>query len=769
MKIALNWLKDYCTWDWSLEELVEKLTMSGTEVEAIHHTGFQIDHIIAAKVLEFTQHPNADRLRLCQVDDGSGTSRQIVCGAKNFNEGDIVPLALPGAVMPPNEKAPEGFKIKKSKLRGEVSEGMMCAGAEIGISDDAEGLLIMSADTQVGMPLKDLYKGDIVLEMEVTPNRPDLLSYLGMSRELIALGAKEASLAFTQQASSPVETKPQSKWKVNVKDAQACPRYTAVEIENVKVGPSPDWLKQRLEDMGLRPVNNIVDITNYVLFELGQPLHAFDADEIDGQTMVVRDAEANEKFHALNQKQYELQKGDLVVADESSILALAGVIGGEPSSVTEKTTRILLESASFHPQRVRRTSRRLSLISDSSYRFERGLDPKGVNLARQRAVALIKEIAGGNVVGDALESAEYQKESRTVALRKDRLEKILGYEVQQKRVTEILQALGCLEDKSGHWQIPSYRADLRREIDMIEEIARIEGLKKVPARLKFGVASESCADKAYDGEMKLRRFIQGLGFQEVSTYSLITLEDAHAVTLRNPLNEDLKHIRSSLLDSVLPSVKVNVSREMRDLRLFEIGSVYYKNNHSVHEERRLLILLTGDEREQHWTEEGRPTDFYTLKGVVDKIKQAFPAGELSDSAELGVVDRLKLKTLGIKQSVFAAELRLDWNQVAQSQSYQMIPTYPSVSRDLALVVDRHVKQEAIYTAIASAGIDELESVHCFDLFQDDRGEKLPQNQKSLAYSLVFRSKERTLTDKDVNAWEKAILKKVNDLTGALLR
>ena len=556
MKIALSWLKDHADFPWDTDTLVQKLTLSGTEVEAIHRTGFDRDQIITARILSFTKHPNADRLSVCQVDDGSGQPRQIVCGAKNFKEGDVVPLALPGAVMP------GGFTIKDSKLRGERSSGMMCSARELELPGDDEGLMILDPSTPPGLPLKDLFQGDTVLELEVTPNRSDLLSIRGIARELAALGA-------TLRPAPPIPALPSTPagWSAEVKDIEGCPRYTCLLMEGIQVAPSPDWLRKRLESIGLRPVNNIVDITNYVLFETGQPLHAFDADRLAGTCLYVRRAQAGEPFAALNGKNYLLETDDLVIADARGPVALAGVMGGESSGVSATTTRVLLESAGFHPARIRRTSRRLQLLSDSSHRFERGIDPASVDLALARAAGLITELAQGRIAGGPFQSTPPSIPLRTLTLRSGSLRRVLGFDVSPKRTAEILTRLGLTATEEGAWRIPSHRPDLEREIDLIEEIARLESMDRAPARVPGGVAARGEADRLHDLERALKDHLATLGFHEMSSNSLLPAEPvpaSSAIRILNPLNTDNTWVRPNLLSTLLPAIRHNTAHGITD-------------------------------------------------------------------------------------------------------------------------------------------------------------------------------------------------------------
>ncbi|MDD5261907.1 MAG: phenylalanine--tRNA ligase subunit beta [Methylacidiphilales bacterium] len=757
MKIVLSWLREYCSWNWSEDELVEKLTLSGTEVESVSRTGFSRENFVAAKVLVRDKHPNADRLSVCQVDDGSG-SRQIVCGAQNFKAGDIVPLALPGA------KVPAGFEIKESKLRGEKSSGMLCSSKELELPGDEDGLMILSPDTKPGTPLSELFKGETVFEVEVTPNRPDLLSYTGLARELVALGAK------------PMERKPvrpegfaaSGGFTVESRDAEACPRYTARLLEHVKVGASPAWLKARLEAQGLRPVNNVVDITNYVLFELGQPLHAFDADLLQGKTVYARRAATGEKIKALNDKEYELQAGDLVIADAGGPVAIAGVMGGERSGVTEKTSRVLLESARFKPGDVRRTSRRLALISDSSYRFERGIDPVAVDLAMQRAVELLVELAGAKPAELAVQTSADVEKQNVVPLRATAIPRLLGYDVAESRVAEILQALGCRKTQQG-WEVPSYRPDLTREVDLIEEIARIEGMEKVRGRLPGGVAPASPADERHDRERKIASALAQWGYYEMSTNSLLAKQEdiETGVNLLNPLTADHAALRADLLATVLPCVRHNLAYGVESVKGFEIGTVYHREKGRLAEERHLLIVGAGADRQAHWSQAGQEYDYFSLKGVLESLASHFP--EIKVPEKFGAVDPTLARNHGIKVPIYAAELALSALKRGEDRPFSGLPAYPSVKRDLAFVVDRKVAHAELLQAIRSAGVAELEAVECFDVFSDAKDEKLGTTRKSLAYALTYRSRERTLTEKDVSGWERQIVETVRKQVGAELR
>ncbi|MDR1146900.1 MAG: phenylalanine--tRNA ligase subunit beta [Verrucomicrobiales bacterium] len=762
MKIVLSWLREHCAWTWSDEELAEKLTMSGTEVESVVKTGFALDNFVAARVLTRDRHPNADKLSVCQVDDGGGVPRQIVCGATNFQVGDVVPLALPGAVMP------GGFAIKESKLRGVESRGMLCSAKELELSADSAGLLLLPPDTVPGAPLRELFKGETVFEIEVTPNRADLLSYEGLARELVALGAVPADRdvikpdGFTVSGSFTVTA-----------DAALCPRYTARLLANVSVGPSPDWLRARLAAQGARAVNNVVDVTNYVLFELGQPLHAFDADLLQGNQLTARRAADGERLLALDGREYALTADDTVIADAARPVAIAGVMGGELTGVTARTTRVLLESARFSPSATRRTSRRLALISDSSYRFERGIDPAAVDRALQRAADLLVEIAGAQKTELAVQSAADHASQRVVPLTVTAAPRLLSYTVSAERSAAILTALGCqpvaADGDTTQWRVPSYRPDLTREVDLVEEIARIEGMGRVTGRVPAGVAPRSKADQQFDRERELARALCGWGWQEMATNSLLARHEGllDGVNLRNPLTADHAALRRDLLATVLPCVRLNLARGAATVKAFELGTIYMsvKGGRLV-EQRRLVMVSAGLDQPAGWDTAARAADYYALKGALEALTARFP--ELKLPKEFGAVSVSELKRHGLKVPVFAAELSLPALKQPGPEQFVPLPNYPAVRRDLAFVVSRNVSHADLLKAIRSVNVSELERVDCFDVFSDPSGVKLPADRKSLAYSLTYRSSERTLTEKDVSGWERRIIEAAKK-AGAELR
>jgi len=779
MKVSLNWLRELVELPPDVPQLVDLLTLAGVEVEGVETRGVNIPEVVVAQIRESAPHPNADRLSVCQVDDGSGGARQIVCGARNYKVGDKVPLALPGAVLAPD------FKIKVGQLRGVESQGMMCSGKELGLSDDADGLLILSPEAKIGAPLSDLFPGDTVLDLEITPNRADLLSHVGIAREIAALTGKKLSTPSGALAMEGFGTS-----AVDVKLAE-CELYTALEISNVQVGPSPEWLRRKIETVGLRPINNIVDITNYVMLELGQPLHAFDADKLEGD-LQVRAGVEGEEFLALDGKTYQLGPQHIVIADDKQALALGGVMGGEGSGVTTATRNILLESAHFDGATIRRTSRALGLSSDSSYRFERGVDLAGVMLASHRAAALILEIAGG-AVGDlgvghgpespvgfdpaaALHEIDEPVFTHTVTLRPPRVTAVLGVEIPAERIHAILTAFGLLKTDSG-WEIPSFRPDLAREIDLIEEIARVVGIDAIPARVQAQFAPASASDLAYDRAMNLRRALVAQGFAEARTLMLIgeAIPGLGAVydqpenrrKVKNPMNDEQVLLRPGLLPGLLQALRDNVRAGTKAVRLFEIGRVF--SAQMPEESTRLALVLTGPTAERSWRgAEGGAADFFHLKGVITAAlgpRASFsnsqnPALALSMTIEVndrpvGFAGQLwpkDARALDAETPVLLAEI--DPGALPSSSSakkYREIPRFPATARDIALLAPLHLTHEQIEQTLRSAGEPLLAGIELFDVFADPTGARIPADKKSLAYSLTYRSGEKTLTADEVNA------------------
>jgi len=781
MKVSLNWLGSHLNLSGkSIKEIDDLFTFAGVEVEGIETKGIASEKIVVAQIMEAVQHPNADKLKVTQVDVGEGTLRQIVCGAKNYKVGDKVPCALPGAALP------GGFTIGETKMRGVDSRGMLCAAEEIGLPKGEDGLLILPEDSVIGKPVKEMFDSDVLLELEVTPNRPDLLSHRGMGRELATL---------LRTPFLPLEIPAAQKFSedtaaIRIEAADACPYYTAVRIKGVKVQDSPDWLKKRLESIGLRPINNVVDITNFVLHELGQPLHAFDAAKVSG-AIVVRRANEGEAFNALDESQHELLSGDLLISDESgAALALGGVMGGAESGVTEETTEIILESAYFVPQGIRRTSRRTALSSDSSYRFERGVDPQGVLPASALAVKLILETAGGDA-GVTYVSGTAPVLTQPVVLDEKKLNQLMGGSISLEGAEEILTRLGLAKLTDGSWEIPSFRADLQRHIDLVEEIARVHGLDNVPSRFLGAFAPQSAVDKAYDADMVLRRRLAALGLYECQTIKLISdaqvadalplrpLQDGDIIRVKLPLSEDHAVMRPSIIPGLVASAARNVRQQQKALRFFEMGRVFRNaggGKAKDQESETLAILVSGSTNTGGWAQTDRTADLYDLKGILSAIlpnrtikfspkeRDGFALGsEIKvDDQNVGGFARLSLakeRELDFTSAVYVAELDLAKVRklLAGITQVEDLPLFPGSSRDAAMEIPATTANGQIEAVIAKHAEPLLTGSECFDVFTDPTGVKLPADRKSVAYRFHYRAADRTLKAEEVDAAHQKVL------------
>jgi len=780
MNVSLNWLATHLDLAGkSIKEIDDLFTFAGVEVEGIIPKGITSEKIVVAQIKEAVQHPNADRLKVTQVDAGEGSLRQIVCGAQNYKVGDKVPCALPGAELP------GGFTIGETVMRKVESKGMLCSASEIGLPPGEDGLLILPADAEIGKPAKLLFDSDVLLELEVTPNRPDLLSHYGMARELATLlktPLKPLEVpAVTTAAASAIQL-----------DAPAaCPLYTAVRISGVKVQESPAWLKQRLESIGLRPINQIVDVTNFVLHELGQPLHAFDAAKLSGD-IVVRHANEGEVFLALDESEHTLTADDLLISDASgAALALAGVMGGLHSGVTETTTEILLESAYFTPQGIRRTSRRTALSSDSSYRFERGVDPQGILTASALATKLILELAGGSTEASIQVAGEAPVLTEPVVLDAQKLDQLMGGSIALPAAEEILTRLGLSKLADGAWDVPSFRADLQRHIDLVEEIARVHGLANVPSRFLGAFVPASPVDAAYDADMVLRRRLAALGLHECQTIKLISdaqvadvlplrpLQDGDVIRVKLPLSEDHAVMRPSIVPGLIASAARNVRQQAKSLRFFEMGRVFRNaggGKAKDQESETLAILLSGSNLPTGWTQADRHADLYDLNGVlsallgerkitfVPKERAGFVlASEIKvDDQNIGVFARLmpaRERELDFTSAVYVAELDLGkirklLNGISHVED---LPQFPGSSRDAAMELPLAMPNAKIEAVIANLAEPLLVSAECFDVFTDASGIRIAAESKSVAYRFHYREPSRTLKTEEIDAAHQNVL------------
>jgi phenylalanyl-tRNA synthetase beta chain len=764
MKLSLDWLRSYVPFDGSADTLTDLLVRAGLEVESIEHRGADFPNVIVAQIRESSPHPNADRLSVCKVDDGSGHPRQIVCGAKNYQVGDKIPLALPGAVLPGD------FKIKTGKLRGVESEGMMCSAKELLLAEDADGLLILSADAPVGDPIASLYPPDAILTLEITSNRPDWLSHLGIAREVRAFTG--AILTPPEVVLSATNT---DVTKAAISAPDQCPFYSVRRISGVRVGPSPAWLKSRIESCGLRSINNVVDVTNFVMMEMGQPLHAFDAAKVNGP-IDVRLALEKEAFSTLDAQNLVLAPTNLVIADSSSALALAGVMGGAASGVTADTTEVLLESALFDAPSIRKTARIHGLQTDSSYRFERGVDPDAVLSASARAAQLIHEVAGGSIDTITVTAGTLPPAPPAITLRPARCRNLLGATIDNEEIRCFLSQLGLTERDGSttelqQWQIPSYRGDLSREVDLIEEVIRLAGIDRVPGVVRATPANSSAADAMYDEIMRVRTVLAGLGFSEGRTSTLVSRTigaGTPVLEVRNPLGDDQSALRASLIDGLIPAMERNINHGASSIRLFEVGRIF-----KVAEEEELTtvaLAVTGRRAAPSWLIKDDPAmDIFDLKGVIEIL---LPSATIAPATDprfaagweiqlagfvvgiVGIVHPATARAINARGPVVVAEIRMDAIASFTEQkhmAFSPIPRFPAVFRDLAVVAPLALPSADIQSALHKAKEPLLTAIDLFDVFTDPSGDKLPADRKSLAFSLTFRAPERTLTSEEVSS------------------
>jgi phenylalanyl-tRNA synthetase beta chain len=817
MKVTLNWLKEYVDFDWPPSDLAERLTMLGLEVEGVEKVGGEFEGIVVAEVLTREKHPNADKLSVCRVRDGQG-ERQIVCGADNFQPGDKVALIKPGASLPskPGEKP---FAIKVGRIRGVESQGMMCSPKELGLAEDAAGLLILPTEARVGQPLAEHLgqaESDVVYDLEVTPNRPDLNSVIGIAREISALTGNPLRVAdpgipagAVQEAASDVHAGIDSYLAVRIDDSELCPRYTARVVRGVKIGPSPDWLRLTLEKVGIRAISNVVDVTNYVMLETGQPLHAFDyhliAKGTGGKpTIVIRRASDGETFKTLDEKEHPLTRDALLIADQTKGIALAGIMGGLNTEIHDRTVDVLIESAYFKPQNIRATSKRLDLRTESSYRFERGCDVGICDWASRRAAQLILQTAGGTLVPGAIDTFPAPVEPKHLTLRPPKTNQLLGIEIPAEDQVGYLEKLGLEvvnrdEAATVTVRIPTFRVDLKREADLIEEICRLHGVDHIPATPPRGAVGANEFDAVHDQLAEARRWLVGLGLHEAQGQTLIsesgaswTASDAELVRLANPLSSDMNVLRPSLLPGLLEALRHNLSRQNNDVSLFELGRVFFSNQGRPTEQRRLALALTGRRQATHWCGTDRDTKFdaFELKGILEAFfdrygirgvsypRQTEPNPLFLESALIllgkqtaGSWGRLApglAKRLDLRDAVWLAELNLDLLLARRNpvRSFKAWPAFPSARRDVAMFVREETTHEAVTAAVRRARPRDLESVELFDVF---RGQNVPPGQKSMAYAFTYRGSSQTLTDAEVNARHQAVLEALKTHVGAAVR
>lgn len=799
MKISNNWLKDFIKTEIKTERIGEFLTDIGLEVEGIEKFESikgSLEGIVVGKVLTCEKHPNADKLKKTTVDVGNGKTLHIVCGAPNVEAGQTVPVAVVGTKI--YDKTGNFFEIKEAKIRGEVSQGMICAEDELGLSDDHGGIMVLDEEKfETGKKFADYYElaSDEVFEIGLTPNRTDAMSHYGVARDLNAyLSTNQQKAGFEKVSSVALSSEGTHEFTLDVEDAELCPRYIGAVIEDVKVTDSPDWLKARLKAIGLSPINNIVDITNYILHGYGQPLHAFDADKIADKKVKVGTVAEGTKFTTLDGVERTLNGSEIIIKDgKDNPMCIAGVFGGADSGVSGETKTIFLESAYFSPVAVRKAAKFHGLNTDASFRFERGVDPNITRTAITHAIRLIQDLAEGKLAGELLEEYPKKIEDSYVIIRFSKIEQILGTKIHREKVKEILKALDIQvlnEIQNGlEISVPAYRADVTREIDVIEEILRIYGYNKIdaPQKISFTPVKLSAQDQD-ELENNWARTLQGLGFNEVMNNSLTSVKDeTDAVKLLNPLSNDLAFMRKSLLEGLLQNAIYNINRKNQDIKFFEFGKIYHKKE-KYEERKQLAMLVSGREVAENWLQPKSATGFYNLKAYVkvllEKLAINYKETALSDErfsdalayeadgkvlVRIGKVAPQMLKDFDIDQECFYAEIELEYAQKLRSENelkFRDIPKFNKIRRDLALLIDKSVNYEDLYQTARKNKSPYLKGINLFDVYE---GKNLPEGKKSYAMSFELLNEEKTLEEKEITAVMDSLIKSFQKEFNAELR
>ncbi|MBL7702564.1 MAG: phenylalanine--tRNA ligase subunit beta [Ferruginibacter sp.] len=795
MIISYNWLSEYLPETVEPERLSKILTSIGLEVESLHKyeaVKGGLRGLVVGEVLTCEKHPDADKLKLTTVDIGAPEKLQIVCGAHNVAAGQKVVVATIGTTIYPFSGEP--MTMKKARIRGVESQGMICAENEIGLGESHEGIMVLPQNTETGMPLADFFKltDDHIFEIGLTPNRSDAMSHLGVARDICAYLSHHNKKETVVRSPFKNNFKPDNQglqMEVVIENADACQRYAGVSIEGVTIADSPDWLQQRLKSIGLRPINNIVDITNFILHETGQPLHAFDADTIAGKKVIVKNLPEGTPFITLDEKERKLFAEDLMICNAETAMCIGGVYGGMHSGVTASTKNIFLESAWFNPISIRKTSLKHGLRTDAATRFEKGVDIGNTVNVLKRAAVLVKEIAGGEIASDIIDVYPTPKEKTEVALKYHYLKKLSGKNYHGDTVKNILHSLGFELIKEGddemRFKVPYSKTDVSMGADLVEEIMRIDGLDNVdiPSAITISPSVETLAHEAAYTE-KVAEYLAGSGFQEIFTNSITNSayysEEVLSKTVKmiNNLSEELNIMRPAMMETGLISIAYNLNRKNNDLKFFEFGKTYSVNEAGKYsEDNHLTIYITGNKNADGWKGKGEKSDFYFVKAVFEKVMavlglkaDAYTEAENADLsnalqaniknekvAELGLVSNNKLDRFDIKQPVYYADL--NWDRLLKLNKknniqYKEVSKYPAVNRDLAIVVDKGLRFEAVQKATASARVNKLTSLSLFDIFES---EKIGAGKKSMAISFTFLDEEKTLTDKEIDSMMNKII------------
>lgn len=806
MKVSQNWLKQFVNFRFTPEQFTEKLSMLGLEVEGYEDLAKKYENFVIGEVLECAKHPNADRLSICKVNIGK-TIQEVVCGAPNVAAGQKVVVALIGAIIPHNQHDPEGkpFIIERAKIRGVESNGMICSEIELELGKDGSSILVLDEKVKAGTPLaKHLGQTDVVFEIGITPNRADCLSHIGVAREIGLLVNKKPKMPKTVLKESSALA---SKFaKIEILDKEKCPRYSARIIRNVKISPSPKWLQDILTAIGIRPINNVVDVTNYVLMETGHPLHAFDYDTLAGHKIVVKSAREGEKFLTLDGKERTLTSETLMICDAEKPIAIAGVMGGANTEITDATTNVLIESAYFDPRNIRRTSKYLGLSTEASYRFERGTNINITVLAANRAAQMIQELASGELLKGVLDAYPKKQKPLTIKARISRINSIIGISLKKAQIISLLKKIDFMVRSSSKKDeilitVPSFRNDIFEEIDIIEEVARIYGYNNIETKTHAAIDfSSNVRTDLMQGE--IRDYLIGSGFNEVLAIGLqdeatMSLAGKPLVKAINPVSAEMAALRTSLVPSALRIVKHNQNHGVKDLRLFEIGNIYLLNTDKApntldayYEEERLLLVLSGYMTPVSYGSSARNVDLLDLKGEVAALLTKFcldnhrfiyydyqeslsePCiGIEINGAYAGFFGRVRKQIadkLGIDEAVFVCEMksRAIYDGWARDRKFSSLPKFPGVMRDLAFTVDAALPQKTVEDVIKKVGQPLCTNVVLFDIYS---GQQTGSENKSLAYALEFQASDHTLTDTEIDNALKKIIEAVQRLCNGVLR
>ena len=784
MKVSKNWLRQYVNIKSDNNFLADALTMAGLEVESVYDPYDYLQKVVIGRIQKITAHSNADKLQCCQVDIGERVI-PVVCGAPNIFENALIACALPGTCLP------DGKVLKKTVIRNEPSEGMICSEKELGISDASEGILILDSPFQVGSLFKDaLNLTDTVFEIGLTPNRPDCASIIGVARETSAIESEKLNYPKISFDETGPDCK--SMTSVTIDHPDHCPRYAARVVLDVQIAPSPQWLQKRLRAIGLRPINNIVDITNYVMMESGQPLHAFDYDLLDENRIVVRTAKKNEKFTTLDNKERSMEEDMLFICDGKKPIAVAGVMGGLNSEINNQTRSVLLESAYFNPTSVRRTSKRLGLSTDASYRFERGIDPDGVIWAIDRAAQLMKDICRATICKGIIDNYPSPMEIVRVDVSIKQLHRLIGIEPDKKQIKSLLSSIeftvNDIDEDHIQVHVPSFRVDIKRPQDIMEEVARLIGYDEIPIVTPHSPIHAEKPSRHLKYRNYIKEYLTGIGFSEAINYSFIAEESADRlnlksddyrrqdVKLRNPISEEQAVMRTSLVPGMLETIRRNLNQKNVNFRLFEIGKVFLNHSNAPlpKERESLIVIMTGAGQAESWHQPERACDFYDIKGVIDQLmhqlhikKVCFMKPEKTDScyyrsgyvAQLevkkkivGIIGEIHAEVLNnyqIRQPVYVCEIDYEtlYHMIPEKIVTRPLPRYPSTFRDMTLILEKNVQADAIIKVMRSCNEKLVSDIDIFSIYE---GDPIPDSKKSMSFRITYRSWDETLKDEKIN-------------------